>query len=136
MSETDILLIRNGLTGLIISIVSVSFGMISAYIAGLYLFLRRAPFFLRLVAFAVLSFGLLFMGAIAWGMHELLIGTDIAWRDLSAPATGIANFGALRPDILQGLSFYEASAALGFIAFASIYLALFFMTFVYRWRDR
>jgi hypothetical protein len=38
MSEAEILSIRNELTDLVISVVSVSFGMISAYIAGLWLF--------------------------------------------------------------------------------------------------
>ena len=44
MTEAEILAMRIGLTGLIISVVSVAFGMISAYIAGLWLFLSRAPF--------------------------------------------------------------------------------------------
>jgi hypothetical protein len=35
MVEADILVAWGGLTGLIISVVSVSFGMISAYIVGL-----------------------------------------------------------------------------------------------------
>ena len=34
MSEGEILSIRNELTGLVLSVVSVSFGMISAYIVG------------------------------------------------------------------------------------------------------
>lgn len=135
MTEAEILVLRGGLTGLVISVVSVSFGMISAYIAGLWLFLKRAPFALRLITFLLLTAGLLFMGAITWGLHELLLSTDRAWAKLSTTATEIVNFGGLRPDILQGLSLYEASAALGFIAFGGIYLALAYMTFGYRWRD-
>ncbi len=134
MTEAEILVLRGGLTGLVISVVSVSFGMVSAYIAGLWLFLKRAPFALRLITFLLLTAGLTFMGAITWGLHELLLSTDRAWAKLSTTATGIVNFGGLRPDILQGLSLYEASAALGFIAFGGIYLALAYMTFGYRWR--
>ena len=72
MSEADILSIRNELTGLVVSVVSVSFGMISAYIAGLWLFLREAPISLRLLAFALLSCGLAFMGALTLGLNDLV----------------------------------------------------------------
>jgi len=133
MTEADILSVRNDVTGLVISVVSVSFGMISAYIAGLWLFLREAPLSLRLLAFALLSCGLAFMGAVTAGLNGLLIGTDHAWAKLTARATDIENFGDVRPPWLYGLSLYEASAALGAVAFGAIYLALAYLTFVYQW---
>ncbi|MEQ1718192.1 MAG: hypothetical protein ABL907_19800, partial [Hyphomicrobium sp.] len=61
MTETDILSIRNDLTQIVISVVSVSFAMISGYIAGLWLFLKNAPLGLRLLSFFMLSIGLAFM---------------------------------------------------------------------------
>ena len=134
MSEAEILVVRGGLTGLVISIVSVSFGMISAYIAGLWLFLKGAPLSLRVIAFFVLTCGLVFMGTVAWGLHELLLGTDRAWAKLSGTVTEIPHFGGQRPEFLYGLSLYEVSAALGFVAFAAIYLALAYLTFVYEWQ--
>lgn len=133
MSEAEILSIRNDVTGLVISVVSVSFGMISAYIAGLWLFLREAPFALRLLAFGLLSCGLAFMGALTAGLNGLLIGTDHAWAKLSTRASDIDSFGDARPPWLHGLSLYEASAALGALAFGAIYLALAYLTFVYKW---
>jgi hypothetical protein len=133
MSEAEILAIRNDLTGLVISVVSVSFGMISAYIAGLWLFLREAPISLRLLAFFLLSCGLAFMGALTLGLNGLLVGTDHAWSKLTARATDIAGFGDVRPPWLYGVSLYEASAILGAIAFGAIYLALAYLTFVYKW---
>jgi hypothetical protein len=133
MTEADILSIRNELTGLVISVVSVSFGMISAYIAGLWLFLREAPVALRLLAFALLSCGLAFMGALTWGLNALLMGTDHAWGKLSDTASGIPNFGDVRPPWLYGLSLYEASACLGALAFGAIYLSLAYLTFIYKW---
>lgn len=133
MTEADILSVRNDVTGLVISVVSVSFGMISAYIAGLWLFLREAPLTLRLLAFALLSCGLAFMGAVTAGLNGLLIGTDHAWAKLTTRATDIDNFGDVRPLWLHGLSLYEASAALGALAFGAIYLALAYLTFVYKW---
>jgi hypothetical protein len=133
MSEAEILAIRIGITGLIISVVSVSFGMISAYIAGLWLFLRRAPLALRSLTFGLLSIGLLFMGTLTWGLHELLLGTDRSWSKLAANTMEVATFGGERPEYLFGLTLYQAGALLGAIAFGAIYLALAYLTFAYRW---
>lgn len=134
MSEGEILSIRNELTGLVLSVVSISFGMISAYIVGLWLFLRDAPLGLRLLTFFLLSCGLAFMGVLTSGLNGLLVGTERAWSKLASNSVGIPSFGAERPDILQGLSLYEASAVLGCAAFVAIYVALFFFTFFYRWQ--
>ncbi len=135
MTEAEILAMRIGLTGLIISVVSVAFGMISAYIAGLWLFLKRAPFSLRALAFTLLSLGLLFMGFVMWGIHELLLGTDRAWLKLGKTASEFATFGGERPDYLHGLTLYQGGALLGLFAFVAIYAALGYLTFWYRWGD-
>jgi hypothetical protein len=133
MNEAEILSIRNELTGLVVSVVSVSFGMISAYIAGLWLFLREAPVSLRLLAFALLTCGLAFMGALTWGLNDLLVGTDRAWSKLVSPTSEISGFGNERPDWLHGFTLYEACVFLGSLAFGAIYLSLAYLTFVYRW---
>jgi hypothetical protein len=133
MTEAEILSVRNELTSLVVSVVSVSFGMVSAYIVGLWLFLKDAPFSLRAIAFVLLSCGLAFMGALTAGLHELMLGTDRAWAKLSKNAVEIPNFGAERPELLQGLTMYEAAAGLGCAAFVAIYLALTYLTFLYRW---
>jgi len=133
MTEADILSIRNELTALVVSVVSVSFTMVSAYIVGLWLFLKNSPLSLRVVAFALLTCGLAFMGALTAGIHELLLGNGRAWSKLGKNSVEIASFGGERPEFLQGLTLYEAAAGLGFAAFAAIYLALGFLTFVYRW---
>jgi hypothetical protein len=133
MSEAEILSIRNELAGLVLSVVSVSFGMISAYIAGLWLFLREAPLSLRLLAFILLTCGLVFMGALTWGLNDLLVGTDHAWSKLANPATEISGFGNERPPWLQGFTLYEASVMLGTLAFGAIYVSLAYLTFIYRW---
>lgn len=135
VTEGEILSIRNELTALVVSVISVSFGMISAYIVGLWLFLKDAPFVLRGLAFLLLSCGLAFMGVLTSGLNALLLGTERAWSKLGATSIEIASFGSERPDFLHGLSLYEASAALGCVAFFAIYVALFFLTFLYRWPD-
>ena len=133
MNEAEILSIRNELTGLVVSVVSVSFGMISTYIAGLWLFLREAPVSLRLLAFALLTCGLAFMGALTWGLNDLLVGTDRAWSKLVSPTSEISGFGNERPDWLLGFTLYGACVFLGSLAFGAIYLSLAYLTFVYRW---
>ncbi|MDQ8698004.1 hypothetical protein [Hyphomicrobium sp. LHD-15] len=135
MTEGEILSIRNELIALVVSVVSVSFGMISAYIVGLWLFLKKAPVVLRLLAFLLLSCGLAFMGVLTGGLNALLLGTERAWSKLDKTSVEIPSFGSERPDFLYGLSLYEASAALGCVAFLAIYAALFFITFFYRWAD-
>jgi hypothetical protein len=133
MSEAEILSIRNELAGLVLTVVSVSFGMISAYIAGLWLFLREAPLSLRLLAFILLTCGLVFMASLTWGLNDLLVGTDRAWAKLAKPATEISGFGNERPPWLEGFTLYEASVLLGSLAFGAIYVSLAYLTFVYRW---
>jgi hypothetical protein len=136
MSEAEILTIRNDLTAIVLSVVSVSFAMVSAYVAGLWLVLRRAPFALRLVAFMTLTFGLVFMAGLTVGLNDLLLGTERAWAALPSNSIGIAGFGSERPDWLSGFSLYEAAAGLGAIAFGLLYLALMYLTFFYRWPQR
>jgi hypothetical protein len=134
MTEADILSIRNDLTELVVSVVSVSFGMVTAYIVGLWLVLKRVPLVLRALSFVVFSFGLAFMGALTIGIHELMLGTERAWSKLGKTATEIPGFGS-EPIAELGLTQYEAAAALGALAFLAIYLALFFLTFFYRWPE-
>ena len=133
MSEAEILSIRNELTTLVVSVVSVSFGMISAYIAGLWLFLREAPVSLRVLAFFLLSCGLAFMGALTWGLNDLLVGTERAWTKIASPASEIRGFGNARPEWLHGLTLYDAAVFLGSLAVGAIYVSLAYLTFVYKW---
>ena len=133
MTEAEILSIRNELTAIVVSVFSVSFGMITAYIAGLWFVLRRAPLLLRAVAFGVLSCGLAFMGAMMAGVQDLMNGMETAWTHLDSPASGITGFGAERPDWLGGLSLFEATSGLGAVAMGTIYIALLYVTFFYRW---
>ena len=140
MSEAEILVIRSGLTGLVISVVSVAFGMISAYVAGLWLFLKLAPLTLRLLSFALLTGGLTFMGMIAWGLDGMLKGTDAAWAKLAAPSSEIPDFGGretmpISLPLIGDTTLYALAPLLGFAAFFALYLALAFLTFFYRWPD-
>lgn len=135
MTEADILTVRNDLTEIVISVVSVSFAMIAAYVVGLWLFLRKAPATLRVLAFFMLTIGLAFMGALTAGINDLMFGTEQAWAKLPATETSIRGFGSEAPAWLLGLTLYEAASVLGAIAFAAIYLVLFYLTFFYSWPE-
>lgn len=135
MTEVEILTLRNDLTAIVLSVVSVSFAMISAYVVGLWLVLRRAPFALRMIAFALLTMGLVFMAGLTAGVNALLMGTERAWAKLPTNTIEISGFGNASPAYLHGFTLYEAAAALGGLAFAAIYFALMYLTFFYRWLD-
>jgi hypothetical protein len=119
----------------VISLFSMFFAMISAYIAGLYFFLNRAPIALRLLAFVLLSVGLVFLGAAAAIQQWLQQSLAIAWAKVPSP---IFLIGSLRDPLSlalpYGLSLTEVGTILGWATAASVYLALGYMTFVYRWR--
>jgi hypothetical protein len=133
MTESEILTFRNEVTTLVVAVFSLGFSMVSAYIAGLWLFLKGAGLPLRLVAFALLSAGLAFAGVMAVGLNELLLGSERSWSKLASNSVGIAGFGSERPAYLFGLSMYELGAGIGGLVFAAIYVALFILTFLYRW---
>lgn len=135
MTEAEILSVRNDVTAIVVSVAGFSFTMISAYIAALWLFLKDAPFSLRALAFLLLSSGLAFMGAMTTGLNGLLLATETAWRKLSKTATELPGFGSDRPDFLIGFTMYEAAAVLGTLTFGAIYVALFYLTFLYSWGD-
>lgn len=133
MSEAEILATRNDVTAILVSVVSISFGMISAYIVALWAFLRAAPLSLRLMAFSLLSLGLVFMGGVSVGLHHMLLGTERAWSKLASNSMELTGFGNERPGWALGYSLFDIAAGLGALAFLGIYLALLGLTFCYRW---
>src|SRR5262252_1884214 len=73
----------------VISLFSTLFALISAYIAGLYFFLRRAPLVLKQLAFLLLSIGLIFLGGAAITQQRLQEGLLTAWGKLAAPVKAV-----------------------------------------------
>ena len=110
--------------------------MISAYIAGLYFFLNRAPVALKLLAFFLLSIGVNLLGGAAITQQRLQMGLLAAWAKLSSPT--IAVDAVLRNPIPvalpQGWSLYDVGVNVGWLTGLCVYLALGYMTFFYRWR--
>jgi hypothetical protein len=135
MSEAEIVQAFLGSSQMVIGLFSMFFTMVSAYIAGLYFFLNRAPLALRVLAFALLSIGLVFLGAAAAIQQLLQNGLAAAWVKLPSPIFSIAALNdPLAVPLPGGWSLYDVGTLVGWIAAASVYVALGYMTFVYRWK--
>ena len=136
MSEAEVMQGVFSSIQVVISLFSTFFAMISAYIAGLYFFLNRAPFALKLLAFFLLSIGLVFLGGAAITQQRLQAGLLAAWAKLPSPA--IAVDAVLRnpfpASLPPGWSLYDVGVNVGWLTGLCVYLALGYMTFFYRWK--
>ncbi len=117
------------------AIFSLFLTIVSAYIAALYFFLNRAPC-LRTMAFVLLSIAFVALGALAVNMQYLGEGLHTAWLKLPQKATGMEVLGppiVVRSLFLDGReAAYWAAWSLGGV----VYLALTYLTFIYRWPQR
>lgn len=120
----------------VLTVFSLFFTLVSGYLAALYLFLGQAPFMLRLVAFALLSIGLVFLGGVAMTVQNIQNGLFVAWGKLPASTISLAQ---LRNPVMvaavqdHGWSMQEAGVAIGWGVAICVYFALAYLTFVYRW---
>jgi hypothetical protein len=137
MSEAEVMQGVFSSVQVVISLFSTFFAMISAYIAGLYFFLNRAPLALKLVAFFLLSIGLVFLAGAALSQQRLQVGLLAAWGKMASPA--IAVDAVLRNpfpvSLPLGWSFYDVGVNVGWLTALCVYLALGYMTFFYRWKE-
>lgn len=136
MSESEILQgLFSAITG-VLAVVSLFVGIVSGYLAGLYFFLGRAPFLLRLVAFLLLSFVLMFLGGVVLVVQIMQDGLLQAWAKVPAPAIGALDLRNPLPIrwVLK-LSQQETGVALGWCVGIAVYLALAYMTFLHRWPE-
>ncbi len=120
----------------VMSLYSMFFAMTSAYIAGLYFFLARAPLALKLLAYLLLSIGLAFLGGSATVQQKIQLGLQAAWAKQKGPFITVdALRNPLPVDIPMppGWSHYDIGVAVGWLAAVSVYLALGYLTFMYRW---
>ncbi len=138
MSESEIL---QGLFDAIESIMalfSLFLTMVSGYLAALYLFLYRAPLPLRLMAFGLLSIGLVFLGGTAAVIQTMQDNLFATWIRLPSPPFDIEllrNPLPLPVPVAEALpvSQQQLGVGIGWFVALAVYLALAYMTFVYRW---
>jgi hypothetical protein len=136
MNESEIMQGMIGSIQSVMSLFSMFFAMISGYIVALFLFLHRAPIALRLLAFALLSLGLVFLGGSAVSIQRIQDGLFAGWAKLP---NAIIDVEALRnPVQMAGMPAFAASqqqlgVGIGWTVAVLVYLALAYLTFFYRW---
>jgi hypothetical protein len=136
MSEAEILSSAIQAAQATAAIFSLFLTIVSAYIAALYFFLCRAPAGLRLTAFALLSIAFAALGALAMNMQYLGEGMHTAWLKLPQKSTGMDVLG---PPIMVRSLFLDGRLAAAWAAWllgGVVYLALTYLTFIYRWPPR
>ncbi len=135
MSEAELIHARIGTVSLILTVLSMMFTLVSAYLAGLHYFLRKSPLPMKLTAFAVLSLGFLFLGGITFSMQPLHDGVLLAWEQQTRTVTGVTT---LRPSPLPAglIEVQSLGKWLGWSFATIIYLALFYLTFIFDWGVR
>lgn len=138
MSEAEILQGLFTAISSVLNIFSMFFAIVSGYVVALYLFLARAPFMLRLVAFGLLSVGLVFLGGTAAVVQRMQDGLFVAWTKLGSPLINVVDLRNPLPlpnYAMAGLSQQELGVAIGWAVAVAVYVMLGYMTFLYRWPD-
>ncbi|MFY0614505.1 MAG: hypothetical protein JXQ99_23445 [Hyphomicrobiaceae bacterium] len=147
MTEAEILQLSFSANEAVASLFSIFFGMVSAYIAGLYFFINRAPATIKVIAFTLLTMGFLFIGQSMSGIELRILGLVRAWAELQQTATGISQLNnPMLPvpvrDLLNSYGVHVASYGgtrlgiySGWVLSMLVYLALLYATFFYRWPD-
>lgn len=149
MSEAELLQLRFAAMDTVLSVFSMFFGIVSAYIAGLYFFLHKAPWPLRMTGFALLTAGFIFLGNMTLAIQRVTTGIIVAWSGISDPVTRISSLKELEiPDFVKefvvsidaslwpsAVDGYLIGILLGWVVTFAVYAALAYMTFVYRWAE-
>ena len=78
---------RIDVVAFVLSLFSVFFTIVSAYIAALYFFLGASGLGLRLLAFFVLTVSFLFLGGLAFTVSDLIEVIIAAWNQADIPIT-------------------------------------------------
>ena len=136
MSKAEIIELRWLGAGFVLSLFSVFFGIVSAYIAGLYFVLSKATLALRVLAFFVLAMGFLFLGGMAISVTDIIEVLTADWDNLKiSPAKGQV-VHAFVSQIGGTMQLYFVGAVLGWAVAFIVYVALGYLTFFYRWPQR
>lgn len=140
MSEAEILESLFTAISTVLNIFSMFFAIVSGYVVALYLFLARAPFMLRFVAFGLLSVGLVFLGGTAAVVQRMQDGLFVAWAKLGSPLINVVDLRNPLPMpehamVLAGISQQELGVAIGWTVAIAVYVMLGYMTFLYKWPD-
>lgn len=134
MSEADILQNLFDAIDAVLVVFSTFFAIVSGYVAALYFFLARAPLVLRTVAFSLLTIGLAFLGGTATVIQKLQEGLFAAWDRLERPIVPLQDLRNPLPGLYTaGFTQQQIGVGIGWIVALAVYVALFYLTFIYRW---
>ncbi len=136
MTESELLQISLDAASTLLSIFSLFFGFVSAYVVALYLFLYRAPLALRLLAFLLVTLGFIFIAAMGWNLQYLGEGIHRAWAALGTKTTAMETLG---PPLIVRTVFVDGQIATAWLSWfmgAIVYALLWYLTFIYRWTHR
>ena len=89
MNESEILQGLFNAIDAVMAIFSLFLTMVSGYLAALWFFLNRAPLALRLMAFGLLSIGLVFLGGSAAVVQTMQDNLFASWAKLPNPTFDI-----------------------------------------------
>ena len=134
MTEYEVLALRFEGTGLVLSILSIFFAFVSAYSAALYYFLHNTSLMMRILIFGLLTVALVFLGMVMFGNWFLMEGLAVAWAKVPNPQSEIMSFGIVLEE-MTGLTTYTIAVLFGCCVAFCVYLALFVLTFFYRWAE-
>lgn len=133
MDVANVIAARFDAVTFILALFSAFFTIVSAYIAGLYFFLARAPLPLKMLAFFILTMSFMFLGGLAFGISDLIEVVISNWDRANIP---VAEREAVRQWIFDragNFELYYVGAILGWGVGFLVYLSLFYLTFFYRW---
>jgi hypothetical protein len=114
--------------------VSVFFSIVSAYIVALFYFLNRAPFGLKVTAFAFFTLTMLFLAVFAAGSFSHAAALQRALIDLAArtEVSPVAGAAAER-GVVDRTALDRTIRSLTWMSMGLVYLALTYFTFFHRW---
>lgn len=119
---------------LVLISISLSFTFISAYLVGLYWFLKNHGVALKTFAFGILTLCLFSMAFLGFGIYRHFEGINLALLELK-DRDELSALGRMATEqIALGMGI-NISAGLTFI-FALIYCCLFYITFFYTWGEK
>jgi len=116
--------------------VSVFFSIVSAYILAIYYFLRRAPFGLKVTAFAFFSFTFAFLAIFAANCFSHAASLQAALAALGErTALSPVGLAATKDTLVDRDTLDQAIRAMTWAGMGTVYAALAWFTFLHSWRD-
>lgn len=131
MTEADLTNQLIAMSDMFFTSVSVLFTIVSAYIVGLYWFLRKTNRLLKIITFGFFTFTLIIFGIFAFGSFRHAHGINIALLDL-AEKTQLSPLGQMATES-TALNVYTFTVVGVLILGLMIYGGLMYLTFFYKW---